>query len=400
MIEPFLSAVSILKKLEVAGYEAYFVGGSVRDFLLGKQINDVDIATSATPLEMKRIFPKTVDVGIEHGTILVLEKDHSYEVTTFRTESEYVDFRRPKEVAFIRSLHKDLERRDFTMNAMAMNRNGQIIDPFNGQKAIKEKRIETVGIAEERFQEDALRIMRAIRFVSQISFEIEPATLSALKESSFLLEKIATERKLAEFEKLLSGASRRKAMQLLVETEVFRYLPGLEKMRLVLEKLSSYGCEELDSNEMWSLLLYDSQLDATREVEEFLRGWKLPVKRIKEIKSILLYVSKRVNGNWTAYDLYCARLNTIQSAEKVFQTISGQKDMTYLEDVLERYWQLPIKDRSEIAMTGSDLIDWFGQPGGPWVSEMLEKAERAIVKREVANQKDAIKEWLLKCNRK
>ncbi|MDF2859422.1 MAG: tRNA nucleotidyltransferase, partial [Neobacillus sp.] len=126
MKEPFLAAVPVLQKLEDAGFEAYFVGGSVRDLLLDKGIHDVDIATAATPEEVKRVFSKTVDVGIEHGTVLVLFQNESYEITTFRTEAEYQDYRRPKEVTFIRNLTEDLQRRDFTMNAIAMDKKGQL----------------------------------------------------------------------------------------------------------------------------------------------------------------------------------------------------------------------------------------------------------------------------------
>jgi len=134
MHQVFLKAVPILEKIEKAGYEAYFVGGSVRDYLLGKDIDDVDIATSALPEEVKAIFPKTVDVGIEHGTILVLYKGTAYEVTTFRTDGEYKDFRHPERVTFIRSLHEDLKRRDFTMNAIAMDKRGKSLIPLTGNK--------------------------------------------------------------------------------------------------------------------------------------------------------------------------------------------------------------------------------------------------------------------------
>lgn len=139
MNEAFLMAVPVLKDIEAAGYEAYFVGGSVRDHILGKEIADVDIATSAAPEEVKTIFSRTLDVGIEHGTVVVLYNGIPYEITTFRTEAEYLDFRRPSEVQFIRSLEEDLKRRDFTMNAIAMDKEGRLIDPFNGRGAIEEK---------------------------------------------------------------------------------------------------------------------------------------------------------------------------------------------------------------------------------------------------------------------
>ena len=217
----FLKAIPLLEKIENAGFEAYFVGGCVRDFILGKKIADVDIATSATPQEIKEIFQKTIDVGIEHGTVIVLWEKDTYELTTFRSDGEYKDFRRPSEVKFIRSLEEDLKRRDFTMNSMAMDKKGRIIDPFCGQKAIKNKMIETVGSAADRFHEDALRMMRAVRFVSQLSFSIELNTSIALKENAFLLEKISTERKCVEFEKLLIGINRKSAFQMLRDTNLF-----------------------------------------------------------------------------------------------------------------------------------------------------------------------------------
>lgn len=164
MNEPFTHAIPILHTLHEHGHQAYFVGGAVRDVLLGREIGDIDIATDATPDKVESLFEKTVDVGKEHGTVIVLHDGVSYEVTTFRTESEYEDFRRPKEVAFITSLKEDLLRRDLTINAMAMDINGEIIDHVGGKQDIKRKRIQTVGDPACRFQEDALRMMRAVRF--------------------------------------------------------------------------------------------------------------------------------------------------------------------------------------------------------------------------------------------
>ena len=223
----FKQAIPILTKIEKAGFEAYFVGGCVRDHLIGREISDIDIATSATPHEIKKIFPKTIDVGIEHGTVIVNWDKETYELTTFRTDGEYTDFRRPSEVTFIRNLHEDLKRRDFTMNSIAMDKDGTLIDPFQGKQAIQNKMIETVGTASERFHEDALRMMRAVRFVSQLQFSIEPTTYHALKEHASLLEKVATERKTIEFEKLLNGKNKIQALEMLIDTKLYRYLPGL-----------------------------------------------------------------------------------------------------------------------------------------------------------------------------
>jgi tRNA nucleotidyltransferase (CCA-adding enzyme) len=397
MKEPFLTAVPVLERLEAAGFEAYFVGGSVRDFLLNKEINDVDIATSATPDEVKQIFSKTVDIGIEHGTVLVLYQNQGYEITTFRSEAEYENFRRPKEVAFIRSLSEDLQRRDFTMNAIAMDKGGDLIDPFQGKLAILNQVIQTVGNAENRFQEDALRMMRAVRFVSQLSFKIEEATLTALIEMVHLLEHIAVERKQTEFEKLLSGVNRKQALELILQTNIYHYLPGLlnqeEAIKLVLE----YELERLNTREMWALLIFCLKIEK-KEVEEFLRGWRIPLKEIREIQLILQYLNKRFITNWSTYDLYTATKDIFVSSEILYLVISGIDGNETIQHYIRLYEGLPIKERSEMALTGTDLMAWFNKSGGPWVKELLLKAEQAILDGRVTNNKKIIKEWLMECN--
>ena len=159
----FEPARPVLQKIEDAGFEAYFVGGCVRDTILGDSIHDIDIATSAYPSEIKAIFNRTVDTGIEHGTVMILDHGTGYETTTFRTESGYQDYRRPDKVTFVRSLSEDLKRRDFTINALALKENGEVIDLFNGLDDLKHHLIKAVGDPNERFHEDALRMMRAVR---------------------------------------------------------------------------------------------------------------------------------------------------------------------------------------------------------------------------------------------
>lgn len=210
MPSEFQKALPILNKIKEAGYEAYFVGGSVRDVLLGRPIHDVDIATSSYPEETKAIFNRTVDVGIEHGTVLVLENGGEYEITTFRTEDVYVDYRRPSQVSFVRSLEEDLKRRDFTVNALALDENGQVIDKFTGLQDLEQKRLRAVGEAADRFEEDALRIMRGFRFAASLDFDIESATFEAMKSHSLLLAKISVERSFIEFDKLLMAPHWRK----------------------------------------------------------------------------------------------------------------------------------------------------------------------------------------------
>lgn len=193
----------IIRTIEEAGYEAYTVGGCVRDSILGRIPDDWDITTSAKPEDVKRLFRHTVDTGIKHGTVTVLINKESYEVTTYRIDGEYEDGRHPKEVNFTSLLSEDLKRRDFTINAMAYNDKDGIIDLFGGQGDLKAGIIRCVGEPRERFEEDALRIMRAVRFSAQLGYEIEERTEQAIKELAHTLERISVERIQVELVKLL-----------------------------------------------------------------------------------------------------------------------------------------------------------------------------------------------------
>jgi tRNA nucleotidyltransferase (CCA-adding enzyme) len=397
MMPIFNSAVPVLKKIEDAGFEAYFVGGSVRDFVLGKGVADVDIATSATPQEIKQIFPKTVDVGIEHGTVVVIWGKDTYEVTTFRTESEYIDFRRPAEVTFIRSLEEDLKRRDFTMNSIAMDKEGRLIDPFKGREAIQNKIIETVGSASERFHEDALRMMRAVRFVSQLSFAIERNTYQALSKNAPLLAKIAVERKTAEFEKLLQGESRAQALEALIDTGLYQYLPGLQGQKAQLIKLLPFAQASLSLLEMWTLLLFVLEIKLD-EAESFLKQWKLPVKKIKAVKGVLSWLRFRCQSPWSVESVYEAKLEQAIHAEILYNTVNNQPLDQSIEELKQQYETLLIKDRQELRVSGNDLMEWESRRGGRWLKEKLFMIEKAVLRGEVQNEKEAIREWLYKCN--
>ena len=226
--EEFIKAQPIIDTIDAAGYEAYFVGGSVRDTLLGLPIHDVDIATSAYPQEVKQLFKRTVDTGIEHGTVMILDHGTGYETTTFRTETGYQDYRRPDSVTFVRSLQEDLKRRDFTINALALRSNGTIVDYFHGLDDLQAKRIRAVGNADERFNEDALRMMRAVRFASQLDFDIDSDTIQGITHHGPLLEKIAVERIHVEFVKMLQGNWPAKGLQIFLDTGLYQYCPDFK----------------------------------------------------------------------------------------------------------------------------------------------------------------------------
>lgn len=196
----------IINNLQMHGYEAYAVGGCVRDSILAKQPDDWDITTSAKPEEIKRLFRRTVDTGIEHGTVTVLFGKDSFEVTTYRIDGMYEDNRHPKEVIFTNRLEEDLRRRDFTINAMAYNDEVRLVDVFGGMKDLNHHLIRCVGEPKERFFEDALRILRAVRFSAQLDFPIEPETADAIRELAPTLENISAERIQTELVKLIMSA--------------------------------------------------------------------------------------------------------------------------------------------------------------------------------------------------
>lgn len=207
------------------GYEAFIVGGCVRDFILGISPNDYDIATSANPEKILSIFSdfKIITNGIKHGTVGIIIDDNIYEITTYRIESEYEDNRRPKEVKFTKNIIEDLKRRDFTINAMAYNYKVGLIDEFGGIKDVNQNLIRTVGNPDERFNEDGLRIIRAIRFSSKLGFKIEEYTLNSIYNNSKLIKNISKERITDEFNKIILSKYPEK-INLLYKTKIFKYL--------------------------------------------------------------------------------------------------------------------------------------------------------------------------------
>ena len=197
---------SILRTLKIHGYPSCIVGGCVRDLILGTEPNDWDIATAARPEEVMELFPDSIPTGIKHGTVTVRSDSRFVEVTTFRSDGEYADHRHPDTVSFVGDLNTDLSRRDFTMNAIAVTSDGDIIDPYKGVEDISAGIIRCVGIPEKRFDEDALRMLRAFRFSARLGFEIEPETLRAIEENAELTARLSSERVRDEIEKMLLTA--------------------------------------------------------------------------------------------------------------------------------------------------------------------------------------------------
>ena len=196
-------ASDIIKTLSAHGYEAYVVGGCVRDSILGKEPADWDITTSALPEQVKALFPRTIDTGLKHGTVTIMMDKVGYEVTTYRIDGTYEDHRRPNEVTFTSDLKEDLMRRDFTINAMAYNEEQGLVDLFGGIQDLTDRIIRCVGNPAERFDEDALRMLRAVRFAGQLNFKIEENTKAAIEAQHTFLKDVSAERIQTELMKLL-----------------------------------------------------------------------------------------------------------------------------------------------------------------------------------------------------
>lgn len=258
----------IIEELTRQGFEAYAVGGCVRDMVLGREPEDWDITTSATPFEVKKIFRRTVDTGIQHGTVTVLlDKDH-YEVTTYRLDGVYEDNRHPKEVSFTSSLTEDLKRRDFTINAMAYNEKEGFIDLFGGMEDLAKGLIRCVGSATERFDEDALRILRAVRFSAQLGFEIEEETKKAIRDKVTHLNNISAERIRVEFTKLLLSNHPERLRDLYMVGITGVVLPEFNAM-MVTEQKNVHHCYSVGEHTIRAVLevagALEQNLFATRE---------------------------------------------------------------------------------------------------------------------------------------
>lgn len=390
-IPEFRKAIPILERIERKGYEAYFVGGGVRDTLLHLPISDVDIASSATPEEIQAIFPITFDVGIKHGTVMVLHERETYEITTFRTESRYEKFRRPEKVEYVRSLEEDLKRRDFTINAIALDRHGQIVDPFEGQRDIARRLIRAVGNPEERFREDALRMMRAARFMSQLGFEIEDKTKRAAEDYHPLLSKIAVERIREEWTKLLVGRNRKGGLRFFVETRLFQMCPGLQNQDEKLIDLALFPLQFRTPLIAWTVLVHF--LDVPMEkLESFLRNWKLSKKEIENVKKAYRALQLRLDRFWDNRLLY---QTGIKIALEVEEILTGFGIVNDINQLLTLDKQLPIHTMHEVQINGKEVMELLGfSRGGPYLGTILEDIEMRILEGKLLNEKETIKSYI------
>lgn len=387
----FLEALPVMQQLVDAGYEAYFVGGSVRDMLLHKPISDVDIATSATPQEVKEIFSHTVDVGIEHGTVMVIHHKEGYEVTTFRTEEGYEDFRHPDKVTFVRSLEEDLKRRDFTINALAIGIDDQLIDFFDGIGDLERQCIRCVGDAQERFNEDALRMFRAVRFVGQLGFQIEEETKNAISLLKMNLSKVAVERMKVEFEKMIQSSYRKDALKLFVETGLYQACPLFDGKEDVLLKLAEFPLKEMSVLQAW--ILFVDELNLTdKEVTHLLKSWKSSNEQIRDVLVGYRTYRARKEEEWNFFLAYAC---PYEVACEVEQLLIAQAKCTSMEVLETTYQSLPICSMNDIQLNGHDIIRILKlDKKGPIIGQVLKTVEKMILEQSIQNDAEILETYV------
>lgn len=425
----------IINELQRAGYEGYAVGGCIRDSILGRTPNDWDITTSALPQQVKQIFPRTIDTGIRHGTVTVMLRRTGYEVTTYRIDGVYEDSRHPKEVTFTPSLKEDLKRRDFTINAMAYNDRDGLVDIFDGQKDLKEGVIRAVGDVGQRFTEDALRMMRAVRFAAQLGYAVEESTKRAITELAPRLSMISAERIQAELVKLVTS-SHPEQMEILYETGITaQVLPEFDRM-MQTEQHNPHHCYsvgmhtiramqsiEADKVLRLAMLFHDmgkpdclttdedgvdhfhGHAQRSQEIAtDVLRRLKFDNDTIRQVSSLAKYHDSEIIAepkyvrralNRIGEDIF-VRLFAVKAADIAAQSdYQRAQKLEELEKLHAVYEQVKAQRQcfeiKDLAVTGKDLIAAGLQPG-PQLGKCLQTLLDAVIDDPDCNQKEILLE--------
>lgn len=395
----------ILDTLTENGYEAYAVGGCIRDSLLKRSPDDWDITTNALPEQVKELFKRTVDTGIKHGTVTVMLDKKSYEVTTYRIDGEYEDGRHPKSVEFSSELVEDLKRRDFTINAMAYNEKDGLRDEFGGIGDIRKGMIRCVGSPEERFNEDALRMMRAIRFSAQLGFSVHRETMDAIRKLAPNIKKISMERVQAELIKTLLS-DKPETVELFVECGILdQILPHVAsvlkspKKTIVLKMLHN---AEKTPVMRYAALLYYAGPDAAREtlrtlkldnyttemVEKLIRQEAIPIK----VNEIDVRQAMHDLGVGFIPMLRDFKRNIYRSKEEVMFIPMG-KYLVQIETVYKMYQQIVERgdcvSLKDLAVNGKDLIE-LGMKPGEEIGNMLNLLLRVVIEKPIENDRQVL----------
>lgn len=355
-------ALKLLEEITSRGFKAYIVGGFVRDYILGTNSNDIDITTSATPKDIKEIFEDSCLPSEDYGSVTVIMKGIRFEITTFRKEIGYIDNRRPAEVKYIDDLYEDLLRRDFTINTICMDEKGEIVDLLNGQEDLKKGVVKTVGIAKERFEEDVLRILRAVRFATILDFRLDSEVIEAIKDTRHLLKSLSYNRKKEELDKIFGSSHADKGIELLVGLGLDKYLE--------LENLSRVKCSTSLIG-VWTLLdVLDKYPFSANERE-----------LISSVKEALNY------NNLDPYTLYRFGLYA--------NSVAGEINVYDIKDVTEAYNNLVIQSKKDLDITSQEIMGVLGKGPGSYLKDIYSDIERQVLYRRLENNKDRIIEYII-----
>lgn len=375
------AALEVLEKIIDNGYEAYFVGGFVRDYLLKEEPHDIDITTSALPNEIANIFP-VINTGIKYNSVTVNHQGYKFEVTTYRVDLTYDDFRHPTyEVA--KSLQEDLCRRDFTINAMAMNKDFVVIDLFGGLEDLKNRVLRTVYEANKRFTEDPLRILRAVYFASKLDFVIEDKTLLAMRKCGHLIQHLSLDRITWELEKIFSSKNMLRGINYLVSTNLVPYLRCYSLGIYLIDKADI----NLNSLETLALCFYDEN--------KSLNDIHFKTLKQKNINDIIILAKKNANNEYNAIDLYENGLDNVLMANNVNVIHHKAKDKK--DHLKKAYEKLPIYSQTDIKITASDLLNEFPNLDAKKISLIMNEVKTQILNKKLENEHFKIINFILKC---
>ena len=395
----------ILDKFYENGYEAFIVGGCVRDTLLDRKLNDYDITTNAMPEKTIELFEKTIPTGLKHGTVTVIINKTPYEVTTYRVDGEYKDNRRPDDVIFVSDIKEDLARRDFTINAMAYSPYFGFKDFFNGRDDLDNRLIKAVGDADKRFNEDALRMLRAIRFSAQLNFTIEEKTYKAIKTNSSLIKNISKERINIELNKILQSNSPSLGIKMLEETNLLKNLLPVEYNKYFDKEYFKENIENLDKikNSKYLRLCYMLETCfkniATDEIKKILRTLKYDNKTINFVSSLnsnqLSYININSDTDLKLWINSTDRGILFDTFEYIITKLSFKNNSTSktqklyerTKEIIENKEPLTIKD---LAIRGSDLINECNITPGKKLGETLNSLLLKVLENPTLNEKQLL----------
>ena len=369
-----------IKTLKENGFEAYFVGGFVRDYLLGIEANDIDIATNALPNDIINLF-EVITTGIKYNSIKIICDGYEFETTTYRLESQYLDNRHPT-YSVANSISDDLKRRDFTINAMAMDENFNIVDLFGGKDDLEHKLIKTVFEPQKRFSEDSLRMLRAAYFASKLGFEIEKETLNSMKRCSYLVQNLSVDRVSWELEKIINSYNPLIGLNYLIEANIAPYLYNFKNAIFIYSK-------KLITSNSWPLFVaisYYDDIDALNYLH--LKG-----NLAKTIITAINLAKECKKNNFTKLHLFEYGVLVVQLANDINKYIHNSKDYLNIES---DYNNLPIHKLSDLAIKGQDIIDNINLKDNRMINTIIQKVKELVINEKLENDKDLIIKYIKK----